>query len=85
MGTRTKVVRKRRAATIDETRPLLELCRAGKLFEVQEWIKAGKPVNLPQPGKGSPVKSPLWIAIEQGFHGLALVLLRGGAEVDGER
>jgi hypothetical protein len=82
MGVRSKA-HKREAENIEEIKPLLALCRSGKLFEVQEWIKAGKPVNLPQAGKGSHAKSPISIAIELGFHSLVLVLLRGGAAADG--
>jgi hypothetical protein len=37
----------KRAQTQEEIKPLLELCRTGKLFEVQEWVRTGKPVNLP--------------------------------------
>ncbi len=29
------------AKSSDEIKPLIELCKAGKLFEVQEWIKSG--------------------------------------------
>jgi len=71
---------RREAATADGIRPMIELCRAGRLFEVQEWIAAGKPVNLPSRlEKRSNIRSPLETAIEFGFHSLVLVLLRGGA------
>jgi hypothetical protein len=29
--------------TIEEGKELLKLCRAGKLYEVEAWIGAGKP------------------------------------------
>ena len=69
-----------RTESIDEIKPLIELCKAGKLFDVQAWIKSGKPVNPPLPTKGRH-KSPLEYAIDRGFHSLAEVLLKGGAEV----
>jgi hypothetical protein len=73
----------RQTATADEIKPLLDLCRAGKRFEVQEWTAAGKPVNLsPHGRKGTQVKSPLRVALELGFHSLVLVLLCGGAAID---
>src|SRR5579871_4403149 len=63
-----------------EIKPFIELCKAGRLFEVQEWIRAGKPVNPPpHSGKGSAPRAPLDVAIEQGFHSLVQVLLEGGA------
>jgi hypothetical protein len=71
-----------RAATIDELEPLTALCRAGKLFDVQEWIQQGKPVGLPLETKGSGGKrNPLRIAMEKGFHSLVQVLLEAGAPV----
>jgi hypothetical protein len=35
------------SASLEEISPLADLCRAGKLFEVQDWIANGKPVNPP--------------------------------------
>lgn len=70
------------ATTYEEIVPLIDLCKAGKLFEVQEWISAGKPVNPPPPAhKKAWQKSPLQIAIDAGFHSLAQVLLQGGAAI----
>lgn len=67
-------------ASREELAPLFDLCRAGKLFEVQEWIAAGKPVNPPaEPRKHGKFTSPLIVAIEKGFHSLVKVLLEGGA------
>lgn len=63
--------------------PLRDLCRDNKLFEVQEWIAAGKPVNPPPiPCKGNQPRSPLRIAIELGFHSPVLVPPRGGAAIE---
>ncbi len=74
------------ATTYEEIMPLIELCKAGRLFEVQEWISAGKPVNLPPPvHKKAGKKSPLQIAIDTGFHSLVQVLLQGGAAIEEPR
>ena len=72
----------KRAATHDEIKPLVELCKAGRLFDVQDWIKEGKPVNPPQYVSGGRRKSPLEIAMDQGFHSLVQVLLEGGADIN---
>lgn len=70
-----------RPESLEEIAPLAELCTMGRLFEVQEWIKKGKPVNLPLRRKsGSKTRSPLEIAIDLGFHSLVQVLLEGGAK-----
>jgi hypothetical protein len=65
-------------ATYEEIKPLVDLCKVGKLFEVQEWIASGKPVN-PPPEKGRRGKTPLRVAMDSGFHSLVEVLIKGGA------
>ena len=73
----------KQASTYDEIRPLIELCKAGKLFEVEDWIAAGKPVNPPPPPpKKSRPRTPLQYALDAGFHSLVQVLLEGGAEIE---
>lgn len=71
----------KRASTHEEVKPLIDLCKAGRLFDVQSWIAAGNPVNPPpHPGKGARKKAPLEYAIDAGFHSLVEVLLKGGAD-----
>src|ERR1044071_8347908 len=73
----------RQAKSLDEIKPLIEMCKAGRLFAVQEWIAEGKPVNPhPFPRRSNHARAPLDIAIESGFHSLVEVLLKGGAEID---
>jgi len=72
-----------RANDFAEIKPLLGLCRAGRLFEVQAWIASGKPVNSPTNCKRR-IDSPLEESIDLGFHSLVEVLLKGGAEFGGD-
>ncbi len=72
---------RKRAETYEEIQPLLDFCKAGKLFDVQKWIAEGRPVELPLMIKKRG-KSPLQIAVESGFHSLAEVLLEGGTQVE---
>lgn len=51
---------------------LLELCRSGKRYEVEAWIAAGGPLLVPPDFK----KTPLQIAVRNGFHSLVLLLAR---------
>jgi hypothetical protein len=75
-----------RAKTEDEIKPLLAMCKAGMLFEVQDWISAGRPIDRPVPSaKGNRRKSPLQIAIDLGFHSLVRVLLEGQASLSEPR
>lgn len=69
-----------RAANVDELQPLLELCRAGKLFDVQQWIQQGRAVALPSgAATRRHEKNPLRVAMDKGFHSLVQVLLEAGA------
>jgi hypothetical protein len=73
----------RKAKSLDEIKPLIDMCRAGKLFAVQEWIAERKPVNPPPfPRRSNHARAPLDIAVESGFHSLVEVLLKGGAAID---
>jgi hypothetical protein len=51
---------------------LLCLCREGRLFELQEWAAAGKPVTVPTSYR----QTPLRVALDTGFHSLIEFLLR---------
>lgn len=72
----------KRANDYDEIKPLIDLCKAGRLFDVQNWIADGKPINPPPPPeKGARKKCPLQVSIDKGFHSLVQVLLESGAIV----
>ena len=67
---------KARSAIHDDLKALQRLVQAGKLFAVQDWIKAGKPLRLPDGNQ--PKTSALHAAVETGFHILVEELLRAG-------
>ena len=58
--------------TPEELKALITLCRAGKLYEVEKWIASGRPISAPPKTK----KTPLYAAIEVGFHSLVELLVR---------
>lgn len=60
----------------DDLKELCSLCRAGKLFAVQQWIRDGRPYRMPP---GNFATSPIRTAIDSGFHSLVEVLLQEGA------
>ena len=73
----------KRAKTCDEIEPLVKLCRLGKVFEIQEWISAGNPVNPPKDlDRRVKKRFPLYLAFESGFHSLVKVLLDGGTSLE---
>src|SRR5688572_8371610 len=51
---------------------VLQLCREGRLFELQQWIAAGRSIVMPSDYR----KSPLSIAVQTGFHSLIELLLQ---------
>lgn len=76
----------KQANTYEEIEPLVKLCKAGRLFEAQDWISAGMPVNLPPAHMLKRAKqSPLQIALDLGFYSLVQLLLEGGASLDDPR
>jgi hypothetical protein len=71
-----------RADAYEDLKPLNALIRAGKLYAVADWLKAGRPVNLPRDKpKRANWKSPLRTAMDTGFHSLIELLLKKGAEL----
>jgi hypothetical protein len=59
---------------------LMALCNAGRVFEVQDWVRQGNPVRArPDSAHTRRGWSPLHLAMERGFHSLVQVLLEGGA------
>jgi ankyrin repeat protein len=52
-------------ATSEDTKELVNLCRAGRLYEIEKWIAAGKPLDVP-----AKCRSLLRVALQTGFHSL---------------
>jgi ankyrin repeat protein len=75
----------KRTETYEEIKSLIDLCKAGRLFNVQEWIASGKPVNPPPSVSGYKRKSPLEVAMDLGFYSLVQVLLEGGVDINEPR
>lgn len=67
----------RREALPQDLQQLCLLCRVGRLFAVQDWIKAGQRFRLPD---GHFTTSPLRTSVQSGFHSLVEVLLQAGVE-----
>jgi len=63
------------------------MCREGRLYDVERWIAEGKPLQLSPEAirKGTRPKTALQIALEDGQHSLAFLLLRSGYRLALER
>lgn len=60
------------ALSIEESKVLLALCRAGRLYDVERWMASGKSICTPPSIK----KTPLLTAVDTGFHSLVELLAR---------
>ena len=70
----------------EDVAELHRLCRAGRLYDVERWIRDGHPLQIAQ---GTPVKraratSALEIALGAGNHALVLLLLANGYDPNQE-
>ena len=59
----------------NDAKELLSLCRAGRLYDVEKWIAAGRPLEIPV-AKNKRRKTLLQIAVETGFHSLIELIAR---------
>jgi ankyrin repeat protein len=55
-----------------DARELISLCRAGRLYEVEAWIRAGRPLAVSPEVRTTPLR----VALDTGFHSLIELLLR---------
>jgi ankyrin repeat protein len=63
-------------AYIDRSKELVQLCRRGRLYELQKWINDGKSLEIPPTARRSRQKSLLKIAVETGFHSLVELIAK---------
>lgn len=70
-----------------DLRALRQLCREGRLYDVERWIAEERPIQLGSAAipKGTRAKTALQIALETGQHSLGLLLLRSGYRLELER
>jgi len=76
----------RTAMELGELAELHQLCRAGRLYDVERWIRVGRPIQM---AEGTLVKrvrvtSALEIAVQSGNHALAFLLLSNGYDPNQE-
>ena len=74
-------------SSADELTELHELCRSGRLYDVERWLQAGRPLQvspdkLPQRPRG--FRTALEIALDRRDHSLMLLLLANGYDLDAE-
>ena len=60
----------------NNSKELLRLCRAGRLYELHKWIAEGKSLVLAASAKRGRQKSLLEIAVETGFHSLVELIAK---------
>ena len=60
----------------DERKELVRLCRAGRLYELEEWISDGKPLDISSSTKRGRQKRLLEIAVNVGLHSLVELIAK---------
>jgi ankyrin repeat protein len=75
------------AQSPEDVRAFHQMCREGRLYEVERWITEGKPFQVAPPAipKHTRPKTALQIALETGQHSLVVLLLSKGYRVELER
>ena len=63
--------------TKEESKELLALCRSGRLYEVEDWIRAGRSLQIADGVRGT----PLQVAVQKGFGSLIELLARNESQV----
>ena len=63
--------------TKEESKELLALCRSGRLYEVEDWIRAGRSLQIADGVRGT----PLQVAVQKGFRSLIELLARNESQV----
>jgi len=58
--------------SIEDSKHLLRLCKAGRLFDLQRWIDDGNSLVVPANVRATPLE----VALDTGFHSLIELLLR---------
>lgn len=61
---------------VEESKALISLCRTGRLYEIEDWIRAGQPLEV-HPSLHTTL---LQVAIETGFYSLIELLSRNDNE-----
>ena len=74
------------AAHADDVAELVQFCKAGRVYDVERWLQAGRPVqvSLEVPRKGQRKRSALEVSIECRNHALELLLLCNGYDQNHE-
>jgi hypothetical protein len=60
----------------DDPKELIALCRAGKLYDIEKWIAAGKSLDVTAAIKRGRQATLLQIAVETGFHSLVELIAK---------
>lgn len=74
----------RLTAAAEELQELHNLCQLGCLYDVERWIRAGRPTQLAAcaPAERQRYRSALEIALDRQDHSLILLLLANGYDLD---
>lgn len=74
------------SANWSDIEPLCILCRTGRLYEIEQWIAEGRPIQCipPVERKFQLRLTPLQTAVTKGFHSMAALLMANGYDPNGD-
>lgn len=64
------------ATAVEQTKVLIAFCHAGRLYDIENWIVAGKSLDISAASKRGRQRSLLEIAVEAGFHSLVELIAK---------
>lgn len=64
------------ATDVVQAKALIALCRAGKVYDIEKWIVAGKSLDISAARKRGRQRSLLEIAVETGIHSLVELIAK---------
>jgi hypothetical protein len=72
------------AESLDQVADLYRFCREGWIYEIEDWIKAGRPMQLALEARprGRRIPTALEIALDTGQQALVVLLLCNGYQLD---
>lgn len=61
---------------IEVANELIGLCRAGRLYDVEKWIEAGRSLDISMKTKRGRARNLFGVALETGFHSMVELIVK---------
>ena len=75
-------IRIAKMSDLESAKELIQMCRTGRLYEIQRWISEGKSIDIAVASKRRRPESLLELAVETGFHSLVELIAKNEQGAD---